>query len=283
MDFNKVTKVIYHKNCNDGLSSAGIFYSVKPDIDYISYAHGSNTHNEWEFKNECLLILDLSLSKDIIEELIKNNIIYIVDHHLPTEMLIDVIVKPNQIHYDKSKCGALLLWNLIYPNIEQPNILQYVNDRDLWLNKMDNYQEVFEALALEESTVENWNKIIFKNTSEKYLEDGKVLIKMKESNLKLLETKSYIKEYINNDDDKIYSVIYCNSPSLQSDIGNRLLLTHPKADFAAIYYYSGDIDKTIFSVRGIDKVNLSLIAKKFGGGGHFNAAGFIRNGLNPHL
>ena len=152
-----------------------------------------------------------------------------------------------------------------------PIILTYVNDRDLWLNKELNYEEVFDGLTLEEKTVENWNKLIFNSNINKFqeiLNNGITIRKYVNKQIKHLETKTYQKTFIFNN--KKYNVIYCNSPILQSDLGNYLVNNYP-VDFAAIYHFNGY--NTIFSLRGKDKINLSEIAKKYNGGGHFNAAG----------
>lgn len=212
----------------------------------------------------------------------KYNILYIVDHHLPTEEIIPFIKSPNFIYFDKLKCGALNLWNLIHPNDKPPLLLEYVNDRDLWLNILPNYQEVFNGLTLEAKTVENWYDLLFTTSKTKFqniLDKGIILRQKVSEDLKYLEKKSYIKEFIF--DNKIYNVVYCNSSLYQSDLGN-YLITKFNVDFAAIYHYSQN-NKTIFSLRGNNKVNLSVIAKSYGGGGHFNAAGFSINGITEKL
>lgn len=278
MEIEKITKVLYHKNCHDGLASAGIFYNINKKINYYEYQHGDIVP---EFINEVILIVDICLPKKILLNLMKYNIIYIVDHHLPTEEIICLINAPHFIHYDKTKCGALNLWGLLYPDEDIPIILEYVNDRDLWLNKLSNHQEIFDGLSLEEKSVENWYNLIFQLSTIKFqniLENGSIIRKKINNNLKYLENKAYIKNYEYNN--KFFKVVYCNSSLYQSDLGNYLLKKF-NADFSAIYHYNGN--KTIFSLRGHDKVNLSNIAKLYGGGGHYNAAGFSLDSITDKI
>jgi len=265
-----VDLVIYHKNCHDGLASAAIFYQINSKVDFLAYQHGDILP---EINHKKILILDISLPKFKLVKLFKNNIIYLIDHHLPTEELIPLFKYPHFIHYDKSKCGALNFWDLIHPDEEPPLILQYVNDRDLWLNEMPNYQEVFDGLTLEDKNVRNWSKLIFNadaDNFQKIVDKGMIIRKYISNELEYLESKSYIKDF--TFEGKNYRVVYCNSPVLQSDLGNYLVTNNP-VDFAAIYHYNGNQKKTIFSLRGKDKVNLSKIAQLYNGGGHYNASG----------
>ena len=271
--FEDTTKVLYHKNCNDGLAAAGIFYKFNPNIEYIAYQHGDN----FFIKNQVILILDLSLPKKQLNNLLKYNKIYIVDHHLPTEKIIDLIKIPNKIYYDVFKCGSMILWDILFPEEEAPLILSYINDRDLWLNEKDYHNEMADGLELEEKSVKNFSKLIYNCSADYFqliLERGIIIRKNTNKIVKQLESKSYIKKY--NFENKMYNVIYCNSPILQNDLGN-YLVNNNLVDFAAIYYYNGY--KTIFSLRGKNKVNLCEIAQYYGGGGHFNAAGCSIDGI----
>lgn len=274
MEFENVTKVLYHKNCHDGLSCAGIFYKIKPEIEYLGYSHGSDL---LDYKNEIILILDLSLPEELLNKLMKNNIIYIVDHHLSSEKIISKIKLPNMIYYDKIYCGALNLWKLLYPEENIPKILLYVNDRDLWLNKMENYLEIFNGLTLEENNICHWSNLIYNLTDEKFnniKNNGKILVENMNKHLELISRNMYFSKYIF--ENKSYDIIYCNSPIYQSDLGNYILEQFPDV-IVGIYYYNGINEKTIFSLRGKNIVNLSKIAELYGGGGHYNAAGLSIN------
>ena len=71
-----------------------------------------------------------------------------------------------------------------------------------------------------------------------------------------------------------YAVPTVNSPILQSELGNYLCKDHP---FAAFYHIDKDLGE-VWSLRSdkndLGAVDVSEIAKSFGGGVHKNAAGF---------
>jgi nanoRNase/pAp phosphatase (c-di-AMP/oligoRNAs hydrolase) len=71
-----------------------------------------------------------------------------------------------------------------------------------------------------------------------------------------------------------YTVPRINVTHMISELGNKLAEKHP---FAALYFDTGD-GKRVFSLRSVEGgVDVSEIAKQYGGGGHPHAAGFTVN------
>jgi nanoRNase/pAp phosphatase (c-di-AMP/oligoRNAs hydrolase) len=67
-------------------------------------------------------------------------------------------------------------------------------------------------------------------------------------------------------------VLVVNASHWMSEIGTRLA---PDCDFAMIWYWDHEAKHTKVSLRAFhDTVDVSEIAKRFGGGGHKKAAGF---------
>lgn len=65
----------------------------------------------------------------------------------------------------------------------------------------------------------------------------------------------------------------CNAPAkYASDLGH--LLANASGTFGLCYFYAGDKREWFCSLRSVGHFDVSEIARKFGGGGHRNAAGF---------
>lgn len=288
MDFSRVEHVIYHKNCNDGLSAACIFKSLRNDVTFTSFYYADKVEG---YKNTTILFLDVSLRKETLDSLIADgNTIYVIDHHEPSKFVTSYLSlkrtdsQPHESYVDMDYCGAMLTWKKIYPDKPIPKMLEYVNDRDLWLNKMPYYNEVFQSLSMIDKTIDAWYNVIFHPNQEelvkKYIENGKVIKKKIDQQIEMLAKTAYMKKVTIKG--KSYNVLHINSSIHQSDLGNYLAINNPTADFIAVYTinYMKKKYTTRFSLRGNGKHNLSDIASNYvfegrEGGGHFNASGCI--------
>ena len=275
-NFNNIDTVFYHANCMDGLGSVSIFTKYFSPKEVIPVKHYEKLNMDYNNKN--ILFLDFCYPKEDMKKLIKSNKITIVDHH-KTAMFMKELLPLNQQYIYMDKCATMLMWEIINPNIEPPTIVKYINDRDLWLNKMPDYQSVFDGMTMLNLNVESMQKLIFEDSK---LEDikkvGRIVNMNKMNNINFIKKKIYIRNYIH--ENKEYKVGYINCPIYGSDIGS-YLNENFDIDFAAIYHYNGI--QTIFSLRGKNIVDLSKIAKKYNGGGHFNASGCSIDGIVTEL
>jgi uncharacterized protein len=158
--------------------------------------------------------------------------------------------------------------------VPMPLLIQYVEDRDIWKN----------ALPLSESFGIWWYSmpLTYESYKEYMLDDerlirdiqlyGPICAQYAKSQIEALGESASIK-FCRLRNGQHYFVVYINSSSFISDLGNYLINKYPLADFSAIFtiYESGT---TKFSLRSTDtNADCSEIAKLYGGGGHRNASG----------
>ena len=70
-----------------------------------------------------------------------------------------------------------------------------------------------------------------------------------------------------------YRVPVVNATGNTSELGHRLCEVFPEAAFSASYRDTAE-DRREWSLRSMGDFDVSAIAKRYGGGGHRNAAGF---------
>jgi oligoribonuclease NrnB/cAMP/cGMP phosphodiesterase (DHH superfamily) len=281
--------VLYHgQNCTDGWGAALIAFLIFGyNAIFKAMSHGDNPP---DVEGKRVYILDYCFSKEIIEKMIEDaESVLVIDHHKTAEKELCDISDNNKI-FNMKKSGAVLTWEHFYPNEPVPELLLYIQDRDIWINKMNDTREVAVALQDMNKGIEHVDQWIY------YLDDSKIpelvnkglsVLEHQKKILEKLEKSSYLDTWniFVDGESKVFKVAVSNSPTLQSDLGARLLTESQKfksADFAAIYYYNGT--KTIFSLRSCDhKQDISIIAKLFGGGGHRNASGCAVEGFTNKL
>jgi c-di-AMP phosphodiesterase-like protein len=150
--------------------------------------------------------------------------------------------------------------------INRPWWVNYAEDMDLWNWALPNSQEINAYLMTRPRTVECWDAIVKHDTPETAQVAG-------------IGVRSYIEYYTRSVVAEAqegsmdgYKVAVLNIPYVGvSEAGNALC----KAGYpiALCWFERGD-GITQFSLRGDGSVDVSAIAKSFGGGGHANAAGF---------
>ena len=184
-------------------------------------------------------------------------------------------------------CGATLAWKYFFPNKSIPLILEYVRIRDIWLfdtqyakdihaDIINEYMNTFNVLSAPTSYFSLFNMSKFDPHDtwiKKAMEFGQIITTLKNSQIDST-IKSGNLRVINNK-----NVFVINSTIYQSDIGNKLIepSTNPYPtlfDYVIIWRYDEVSKQYNISLRSKKGgVDVSLIAKKFGGGGHQPAAG----------
>jgi hypothetical protein len=308
--------VIYHDYCNDGTGSAvviwdyllrrfGVEYLEKIIFKPMSYQFVQNNEEllTEELKGKNLVLCDFSFKKNLIEKVMSRvNSFLIIDHHVTAkEDLIEL--DPKYKIFDMNHSGASLTWKWIatyekQQNWEDPNnysnaplFIKYIEDRDLYLNQMQNIFEFNLGINSIKRTIENYH-LYYKNDSavQELINIGIPLYRqMIESVDYLIETSTRF--VVQNIKGTHYVIAYYQGFSTDSfsDIGNTLLRRYSFIDFAAIVSRSeevlenGSSDKNVkFSLRSLDtRTDVRKIAEIWGGGGHRNAAGVALSLSDP--
>lgn len=267
--------VFYHAPCIDGLVAAWVLrnHFGQEDVQYIPFNYGDEfpLTTQWEGKH--VLFVDVSLPRNHIIALARvARDVTILDHHKTAraeleglEALGNVLAK-----FDMGRSGAGLAWWYVNGDRDPaPRIVQLVEDRDLWKFEHDPettwMHRVLEAYPLTFDAVDNANQILESGDIESI---GRTLDSLYRGKVERLAERASTISITGFD----VPIVECEK-SLASDVAHSLLQRHPEAPFAACYCREKGVGR--MSLRSEDsRVDVSEIAKSFGGGGHRNAAGF---------
>ncbi len=264
--------LLYHAGCPDGFGAAWSFWKKFGDsMEYIPVSHGKEPP---EISGRDVYIADFCYKKDVllsIKEAAKSLIV--LDHHKSAQKECGDL---DFCHFDMAHSGAYLAWNYVFPEQEAPLLVRYIEDRDLWKWELPHTEEILSAVDSFDRTFENWdllNSYLDIENSSRWTRVkvmGEGILQYKKNLIKSIIKNSYEENILGD------SVPVVNTPFFQSEIAAELALT---SDYAAAYYYDGTAYK--FSLRSSKEgSDVSLIASKFGGGGHKNASGFRVNCLS---
>jgi len=256
---------IYHKNCADGFGAALAVKvycdELKVDCDFLAAQYGDDVP---DVSGKDVFIVDFSYHRDTLIALKEQaNSLTVIDHH---KSAMEDLQGLDYCVFDLDRSGAVLTWQTLFPNKPLPRLLAYIQDRDLWQWQLPDSKAVSAALLTLNKTFELWLPYLEDSSVNELIIKGNAIVDYQ--NQQLARTPK---------GDKVpmaeiagYTVPCVNCTHLISEMGEILAQGHP---FAALYF--DRLDKRIFSLRSAkDGIDVAEIAQKYGGGGHFHAAGF---------
>ncbi len=288
--------MIYHANCADGFGAAwSAWMRWGDDVTYIPASYGDAPP---DVLGKHVLIGDFSYKSDGLASLKGAASVVIIDHHKtaeedlrhyrrfidkPWRFTPDVVTSmaddlrrngypPINALFDMNRAGARMMWDFCFPEDPLPKLIKLIEDRDLWLFKIPETKAFGAWLRCEPFDFERWQSI----AGELEDEDGSAAIMAEAAAMQRFMDQKVreIAALARLSRVAGFSVPVCNCPPMfASEVGHALLLAHPSAPFAACYSDQGN--SRGWSLRSADdREDVSIIARKFGGGGHRNAAGF---------
>ncbi|NJM21203.1 MAG: hypothetical protein HC907_22055 [Richelia sp. SM1_7_0] len=136
--FNDSTIVIYHKKsdifyCPDGIASAYIAKRfLKPDVMFAGTYYNDKEILEQIGKNNHIYMVDYSMKQKALDTLLENNFVYVIDHHKTSINDLSIVKSPLLSKYfDINHSGAYLTWEY-FSKDPVPALIKYIEDGDLY-------------------------------------------------------------------------------------------------------------------------------------------------------
>ena len=270
--------IISHIADPDGVTPIILSKLVFEEFDYILSENkdvNSNVRNNLD-KYDFIYVVDLNISEelaDYIEENYKDKIM-ILDHHLSCDNMNKYSFI--EVNANGKESGTSLYYKYLLNNYnndllnrESTKLLvEHVRTMDIYdfsktsKEEAEKLEMIFKIYGKDRFIDKYYNVII--NDLELYSKEDLNLVELEKGRIKrYIEEKEFIEISLDN---KRVGVVFAER--YISELGNYLINKYDYLDYIVLI----NMDKKI-SYRGNGKVDLSVIAKKFGGGGHINAAG----------
>jgi oligoribonuclease NrnB/cAMP/cGMP phosphodiesterase (DHH superfamily) len=291
--------VIYHGNCADGFSAAWCFWKVQTKWEMLFDFHaGVYSDAPPDVTDRVVYLVDFSYKASVVAEMLtKAKQIWLIDHHKTAlEDLAGLSMTASNLYNftDLERSGAMLAWDFCNNcefgyNVGQefikrivrpgdpdyqvpPKLLEHVQDRDLWKFKLPLTREIQANLFSYPYEFETWDMLMSANITQ-LLEMGAAGAAIERKHHKdIAELVKVCQRYMTIGG---YTVPVASLPyMLTSDAGHLMAKEYDGGRFFAACYWDTGIHR-IFSLRSTENgMDVSVIAKDYGGGGHKNAAGF---------
>jgi oligoribonuclease NrnB/cAMP/cGMP phosphodiesterase (DHH superfamily) len=270
---NEKVLCFFHANCIDGAAAAAIIKRKYPQAKCYPMNHGDRLRAKVKGKN--LFIVDFSFSAEMLNRFKESaQSVHWYDHHITA---VPTFKKIGWGEIDLKESGASLTWKKEFPDEPMPRIIEFIRDKDLYEWKLPHSREISMHLrgieGITNPTHPIWKKL-FEELQEK---DWEKMIADGESALR--HQKNTILQGLKNAfavDFHGHRTLAVNWSLEASDMGEYIYkeLGYP---VALMFYFTGNTWN--FSLRS-EKIDVSALAQKHGGGGHPGAAGFRMDNID---
>jgi len=254
---------IYHSNCADGFGAAWV---VRKALGEIEFHPGKYQEPPPDVVGKDVVMVDFSYKRPaLLDMAAKANSILILDHHqTAAEDLVDL---PGNVtaKFDMSRSGAMLTWDHFFPGEVPPPLLLHIEDRDLWRFALQNTRQIQANVFSFPYDFQVWDTLMAAAPAA-LAADGEAIERKHFKDIRELLGVTTREMLIGG-----HRVPIANLPyTLVSDAAHELAKGRP---FAGCYWDTPD--GRVFGLRSTDEgVDVSAVAKQYGGGGHRNASGF---------
>jgi len=306
---------IYHGNCVDGFTAAWAVW--KRFGDTWDYHAGVYQNPPPDVTGRDVVLVDFSYKRNVLRGMAKQaRSILVLDHHktaaddlhasdgtdedgphvrrlaaLPTwdqhmqQTTADdghgVPYCEIYAYFDMESSGAGIAWDFFHPDPKgvppkQPRLVAYAQDRDLWRFVLPRSRDVNAWIFSHEYSFDMWDAMArdLEGNYPRCADEGAAIERKHHKDVRELTQALKRRMVIGGHEVWAASLPY----TLTSDAGHLMATGEP---FAACYWDTPE--GRVFSLRSTDEgLDVSEIAKAYGGGGHRNAAGFrLPHGVNP--
>lgn len=264
--------IIYHFPCLDGFTAAWVAWKeFGDDADYVPAGYADNPVIP-DVDNRIVYILDYSyVEKDMRVIAERAEKVIVLDHHLSAEKELAPLLEEGIIEgeFDMDRSGAGMAWDWFHLGDPRPEFVNYVEDRDLWRKSLPHCEEINIAMFSYDYTFENWET--FMEHDIQMLRDEGIAIWRK--HIKDVNELTEQAMYFTIGGHENIPVVNCNY-MFGSDLAGLMCKGLPFAG----YFMMNASGEYVFGLRSEAgspiEVDVSEIAKSYGGGGHKNASGF---------
>lgn len=265
----------YHAGCPDGFGAAwSAWRAWGGQGRYLPRGHDDASDASLH-EGDQVVFADIAPSPRFAVELGEYaSELVVLDHHLTARelftadprLLPSLEARGHHVRFDLDHSGAVLAWQHFHPDELVPALLTYVEDQDLWNWKLPESEAVNAAISSYPREFETWDALARRSWEELAAEGAPIL---RAQRIEVERTLRFAHP-LQVGELRVEAV---NALQHRSHVGHELAkraaFGHP---IGVAYRLVGSrVDASIYSIGDVD---VSAVARRFGGGGHRNASGF---------
>lgn len=261
---------IYHGNCADGFAGTWVVRrALGAETDFHA---GVYQRPPPDVAGRDVVLVDFSYKRAVMEKIVTEaRSVLVLDHHKSARDDLTGLPRA-EVVFDMARAGSMIAWDYYNPGVPPPQLLRHIEDRDLWRFALPGARQIQAGVFSYPYTFDLYDawmagdEISQSNAIKDLDADGKAIERKHFKDIDELLGVVQRRMLIGG-----YNVPIANLPyTLVSDAAHKMA----QGEAFAGCYWDGPKGR-IFGLRSTDVgVDVSEIAKQYGGGGHRAAAGF---------
>lgn len=276
INLNRERRVLFTHTDLDGVGCAVIYAKCFPQVEvyFVDYNEVNETIMDFIVKNHQdmphIMITDMSVNDDVATLLNETGKVDLVDHHGTAKWLMD---KYPWAYVSTDNCATKLLYDILSQT-------HHIEDYEPFVELVDNYDTWGHGTQPTEQA-KDLSRLLYIIGKERFykrfvLQATTHLSDVEESFLQIDKEKE--SQYINEsialcnilEDAQGYTYALLAADQYVSNVGHAVLQHYPDIEYVIML----DFRNEKASLRGRGNVDLGVMCKQIGGGGHKKAAGF---------
>lgn len=201
----------------------------------------------------------------------------VLDHHKSAEENLRGL--GDNVIFDMDRCGATITWSWFHPEKPLPQLMRFIQEKDLYTWALPDSREFAAGFELVPFDFHRFREYLDDAKVAEAIEHGRVIELYKTAKVRQLAADAEPRTLKANGD----KVLFLNTQSLISEVGNEIAQRAERegsASYSLSYFYDTERRLNICSLRALktNSVDVSAVARLFGGGGHAKASGFTYKG-----
>ncbi|MCV2367570.1 DHH family phosphoesterase [Roseateles oligotrophus] len=266
--------ILYHgKGCSDGFAAAlaaWIFYQGQAEFIGLDHGQVQALADLPPVAGRAVYILDFSFPAEILRGIEESAAkLVLLDHHKSAaEKLSGFNCRCGVVHFDMSKSGARLAWEFFQPEQPLPDLVRFIEDRDIWAWQYAESGAFLSALDMEAKEFVRWQEIANFGTDQvaNFMARGAA---MDEKYRKLCADLAEGAQPLTFNG---VEGLMVNAPGMFHSLVGDLLSA--KSGTFALMWSAGQGGAVKCGLRSQRNFDCIVLAESMGGGGHAQACGF---------
>ena len=276
--------VIYHgRSCPDGFAAAlAAWLYYKGQAEFLGLDHGDirSVEDLPALGGRAVYLLDFAFLPELLRAIeARAAKLVLLDHHQSAaQKLTGFACRCGVVHFDMSKSGARLAWEFFHPVTPLPDLVRFIEDRDIWVWRYPESAGFLAALDMEAFDFSRWAEIAAFSPAQL----AAFMVRGQAMDEKFSKLAADIAEGAQPIVFNGQHGLMVNAPGVfHSLVGNLLSLQSGSFALMWVAVKGGVIKIGLRSQPGFDCIPL---AESMGGGGHAQACGFkMDTGRLPEL